>query len=133
MNLIVVLDDRNGMLFNHRRQSRDRVLIDRILEICGGRLIVNSYTAELFDGKAADLTVSEDPLSAAKAGEWCFLETLSPLPVVEKLEKVVVYRWNRTYPSDLKFDLDLSAMKLISKTDFAGFSHEKITEEVYLP
>ena len=133
MNLIVVLDDRNGMLFNHRRQSRDRVLTDRILEISGGRLVVNSYTAELFEGRAADLTVSEAPLSAAKEGEWCFLETLSPLPVLEKLEKVVVYRWNRTYPSDLKFDLDLSAMRLISKTDFAGFSHEKITEEVYLP
>ncbi|MBE6528996.1 MAG: ribonuclease Z [Ruminococcaceae bacterium] len=133
MNLIVVLDDRNGMLFNHRRQSRDRVLTDRILEISGGKLTVDSYTAELFDKTSADLQICANPLLTAKQGDWCFLETLSPAPVVQKIEKLVVYRWNRIYPSDLKFDLDLSVMKQISTTDFAGFSHEKITEEVYLP
>lgn len=133
MNLIVTLDDRDGMLFNHRRQSRDRVLTDRILELCGGKLTVNAYTAALLEGKNADLTVSEDPLSAAKPGEWCFLEDLSPAPAKGKIERLVVYRWNRVYPSDLKFNLDLSAMKRVSKTDFAGYSHEKITEEIYLP
>lgn len=132
MNLIVTLDDRNGMAFNHRRQSRDRVLTDRILALCGGRLTVNAYTAALFEGTNAALTVAEDPLSVAGAGEWCFLEDRLPAPVHEKIEKLVVYRWNRAYPFDLKFDLDLSAMKLQSKTDFAGYSHEKITEEIYV-
>ena len=133
MNLIVVLDDRNGMLFNHRRQSRDRVLNERIAKICGGKLIVNTYAAALFAGINVDLTIAEDPLSAAKPGEWCFLEDRSPAPVVDKIEKLIVYRWNRVYPSDLKFDLDLSAMRLESTADFAGSSHEKITEEVYIP
>ncbi len=133
MNLIVVLDDKNGMLFNRRRQSRDRVLTARILEISGGKLIVNAYTAELFAGTNADLTIAEDPLSAAKPGDWCFLEDRSPVPAGGNIEKLVVYRWNRVYPSDLKFTLDLSAMKRVSSTDFAGYSHENITEEVYLP
>ena len=133
MNLIVVLDDRNGMLFNHRRQSRDRVLNERIAKICGGKLIVNAYAAALFAGINVDLTIAEDPLSAAKPGEWCFLEDRSPAPVMDKIEKLIVYRWNRVYPSDLKLDLDLSAMRLESTTDFAGSSHEKITEEVYIP
>lgn len=133
MNLIVVLDDKNGMLFNHRRQSRDRVLTERIVEISGGKLVVNAYTAALFEGTAADLTISDVPLLSAKPGEWCFLEDHSPAPVADKIEKLVVYRWNRVYPSDLKFDLDLSAMQLLCTTDFAGYSHEKLTEEVYVP
>ena len=133
MNLIVTLDDRNGMAFNHRRQSRDRVLTERILQICGGRLTVNAYTAALFEGMNADLTVAEDPLSVAGTGEWCFLETLSPASAKEKIERLIVYRWNRAYPFDLKFDWDLATMKLQSKTDFVGYSHEKITEEVYVP
>ncbi len=133
MNLIVTLDDQNGMLFNHRRQSRDRVLNDRIATLCGGRLTVTAYTAALLEGLPVDLTISEDPLAAAKPGDWCFLEDRSPAPALEKIEKLVVYRWNRVYPSDLKFDIDLSAMKCVSKTDFAGYSHEKLTEEVYLP
>ena len=133
MNLIVVLDDRNGMLFNHRRQSRDRALIDRMLQVSGGKLIVSAYTAALFEGKTADLTVAEDPLAVATLGQWCFLEDRSPAPAIDQIEKLIVYRWNRVYPSDLKFDFDLSAMQCISKTDFAGYSHETLTEEVYLP
>lgn len=31
MTLILCLDDENGMMFNHRRQSRDRVLISEML------------------------------------------------------------------------------------------------------
>ena len=33
MKLIVCMDDKNGMAFNHRRQSRDRVLAKRIMEL----------------------------------------------------------------------------------------------------
>lgn len=33
MKLIVCMDDKNGMAFNHRRQSRDRVLAERIMEL----------------------------------------------------------------------------------------------------
>ena len=131
MNLIVVLDDRNGMMFNHRRQSRDRVLTDRILQISGKKLTIHPYSAELFAGKEADLTITEDPLAVAGKGEWCFLENFSSAPVIDKIERLVVYRWNRVYPSDLQFPLDLSSMKRISTTDFSGYSHEKLTEEVY--
>ena len=133
MNLIVALDDRNGMAFNHRRQSRDRILTERIVELTGGKLVVNAYTAALFEGTGAELTICEAPLSAAKPGDWCFVEDFSPAAATGKIERLVVYRWNRVYPSDLKSDLDLSAMKILSKTDFAGYSHEKLTEEVYEP
>ena len=87
MNLIVTLDDQNGMLFNHRRQSRDRVLNDRIATLCGGRLTVTAYTAALLEGLPVDLTISEDPLAATKPGDWCFLEDRSPARVLEKIEK----------------------------------------------
>ena len=58
MNLIVVLDRQSGMMFNHRRQSRDRVLTERILQISGGKLIVSPYTARLFEGLSAKLTIA---------------------------------------------------------------------------
>ena len=35
MNIIVCLDDKNGMMFNKRRQSQDRVLRQRMLELAG--------------------------------------------------------------------------------------------------
>lgn len=132
MNLIVTLDDRDGMMFNHRRQSRDRILNEHILALCGGKLTVNPYTAQLFADTEAELTVSETPLAVAEANDWCFVEDLPIAPYEEKVGKLVVFRWNRVYPSDRKFDLKFSAWNLISQTEFAGYSHEKITEEVYI-
>ena len=35
MKIIVCLDNNNGMLFNNRRQSRDSVLIERIIHSLG--------------------------------------------------------------------------------------------------
>ena len=51
--------------------------------------------------------------------------------VEAKIEKIIVFWWNRHYPSDRKFDLDLSKWNKVSKEEFAGYSHEKITKEVY--
>ena len=45
MILIVCVDDHNGMMFNHRRQSQDRVLRADILELTGGKkLWMNAYS-----------------------------------------------------------------------------------------
>ena len=51
----------------------------------------------------------------------------------EKLESLVLYRWNRRYPADVYFDLDLSQWRLVSRREFSGTSHDTITKEVYLP
>ena len=131
VKLIVTLDDRDGMMFNCRRQSRDRVLNERILALCDGKLTVNAYTAQLFADTDANLTVDENPLGIAKADDWCFVENLPIAPYEEKIEKLVVFRWNRVYPNDRRFDLKLEAWRLVSQSEFAGYSHEKITEEVY--
>ena len=54
MKLILCVDDNGGMAFNHRRQSRDRVLNEHILALCGmHRLWITPYTAKLFGGDTA--------------------------------------------------------------------------------
>ena len=51
MIAIVCLDDENGMLFNGRRQSRDRVVTERIALLAAGKkLWMNEYSAGLFAG-----------------------------------------------------------------------------------
>ena len=37
LKVIVALDDNLGMMFNHRRQSRDRILISDIAEMVEGK------------------------------------------------------------------------------------------------
>lgn len=131
MNVIITLDNRNGMLFNGRRLSRDRVLNERILARAGGKLFLNAYSAGLFAGSDADLTVCEDFADRAGQGDFCFVEAPPLAPYESSIETLTVYRWNRDYPSDCTLDLSLNRWKLISANEFPGSSHDTIREEVY--
>ena len=133
MILIVCIDDRGGMLFHHRRQSQDRVLREDLLrEVRGAKLLMNAYSAKLFEADAP-VTVAEDCLARAGTGDYCFVENLDPLPYAAKLEQIIVYRWNRVYPADFYFDLPLETPEWTrTRTEeFAGSSHERITKDVY--
>lgn len=131
MNIIICLDDKNGIQFNKRRQSRDSVLCDRILEITQGSILwMNAYSSKMFSSDS--IKVNEDYLSAASSGDFCFVEDNSFLGYSDQFEKVIIYRWNRLYPSDVQVNMSfLKSMKRIGTTDFKGKSHEKITEEIY--
>lgn len=134
MNIIICIDDNNGMLFGDRRQSRDVALCERVLEVSRGSILrMNKYSYELFENlSAANIKVNDSFLKRAKKGDFCFIENQSLAEVIKDIEKVIVYRWNRSYPSDVKFDTTiLDSKTLLNTTDFIGNSHEKITEEVY--
>ena len=129
----VCIDDNSGMLFNHRRQSQDRILREDLLrEAAGGPLWVNAYSAKQFKEPPDGLRVSPDFLAEAGPGELCFVEDQDLSPWAERLEKLIVYRWNRTYPADTWFSLPLEGWRLERTAEFAGSSHEKITKEVYV-
>lgn len=131
MNIIICLDDKNGIQFNKRRQSRDSVLCDRILSITKGRALwMSQYSAKMF--LSANVNVDTEFLNLVKDGDYCFVENDDFMRYLDKLEKVIVYRWNRVYPSDKKVATDfLNEKQLTSSIDFKGSSHERITEEIY--
>lgn len=134
MNLIVCLDDRNGMLFANRRQSRDEQVCKKILQLVAGHTLwMNNYSAKLFSDIGGKICTADDFLEKSGDGEFCFVENRDILPYWEKIEKVIIFRWNRHYPSDTKFPVDLlkDNLILVETSDFPGKSHEKITMEVY--
>ena len=134
MIVIICLDDDNGMVFNNRRQSRDRAVIERICKnFAGKRIFVSEYSADLFPDKEA-IHIDNNFLENAEKDNICFVEKESLLPYESKIETIIVYRWNRKYPADIKLDIPLegSDWKLVSSVDFAGHSHKKITEEIYI-
>src|SRR5574344_2170888 len=73
MNVIVCLDDKNGMLFNKRRQSQDKILRLNIKEFIHNKnLFMNNYSYKLFkDIDTGNIKVSEDFLNLSHDG--CFL------------------------------------------------------------
>jgi len=132
MIAVICIDDRGGMLFNRRRQSQDRLLrADLLAEAAGRPLWMNGYSLRQFPSPPPNLRPAEDFLDRAGPGELCFVETVDPAPWRERMEGVILYRWNRTYPADLRLTLSLEGWTLERREEFAGSSHEKITKEVY--
>ena len=133
MNIAVCLDDKNGMLFCGRRQSKDQYLRRELLQMAQpNELWMNGFSAKQFDEGDA-IRISEDFLELAPQGQWCFVENTDILPYKEKIESIAIYRWNRHYPSDVKFPVEAfcDGWQLVSTRSFPGHSHDEITEEVY--
>ena len=135
MHVMLCLDDNNGMLFHHRRQSRDRALRAHMLHLCGTQpLWVDDYSAGQFaQAERTRLRVDARFLDLAGAGEFCFVEDQEIAPYWAKVEDLILFRWNRVYPADRYFALppEDSGWTLCRTEEFAGFSHPKITKEVY--
>ena len=132
MKLIVCLSDDNGMMFNHRRQSRDRVLIaDMIQHVQNAPLWVSPYSAPLFGEDCPTLQIAPTPTQSAGEKDYCFVEDV-PLPQnLDGVTELLIYRWNRLYPSDVHFTCDTSRFSLAESTEFAGSSHDNITKEIW--
>lgn len=133
MRVIVCVDEAGGMSFANRRQSQDRMLRERLLErTAGAKLWMRPYSAKQFDPQQ-EILAAENYLQLAGEDDWCFVETEDLTPWADRIRRLVVYRWNRRYPADLKFPEQLFSRRwrLESSREFAGFSHETITEEVY--
>ncbi len=134
MRIIVCLDDRGGMMFNRRRQSRDRVLIgDVVSDMKGTTLCISPYSESLFSGSDISLAVSENFLDEAGGEATCFVEDRALSPHKDQVHEMVIYRWNRHYPADFWCDLDPAAegLSLIDREEFVGSSHDCITKETY--
>lgn len=134
MKIIVCLDDKNGMLFHNRRQSKDRVLIEKVLELTrDSTLWMHSYSQTLFERTLDKICVDDCFLEKAGQGEYCFVENADVAPYNASVEELIVFRWNRIYPTDLNFPIEL--LNDFQKRDeifsFSGNSHDKITVEVY--
>ena len=60
--------------------------------------------------------------------DYFFIEDILP-DNLERCSELIIFHWNRRYPSDVKFAYDLKDFTLVSSSDFKGFSHLEITEE----
>ena len=134
MILAVCVDDKLGMLFNKRRQSKDRELRKDLLSLTDQVLWVNEYTAKQFtEDEKMWLNIREDYLDEIGEDDICFVENLPLAEYEKRTTKLIIYHWNRIYPSDTPFPFNLSRWELESEYEFKGYSHDKITRRIYNP
>ena len=119
MVIIVCLDQKNGMRFNHRRLSRDREIIKDIYKmLLDAPLYMSSQSQILFEDYDGKIVV--DPK---------FMET-SDFDT-HKVDEIIVYRFDTVYPADEYFPINLNEYILMEESEFKGYSHDVITKEIY--
>lgn len=134
MNIAVCIDDRGGMEFHQRRQSMDRaVRADLIGMLCGAKLWMSTRSFRQFEDEAYPIAADEGFLAKARPGDFCFVEDRPLRPWLDRIERMILYCWNRTYPADRYLDIDprTEGWRLEERKEFPGHSHQKITKEVY--
>ena len=158
VRIIVCVDNRMGICFNGRRVSRDRMVSEDILEMTRGNVLwmapeADKLFKEVFKAKEEvcqetgtgkkiqdagrpedekKWKVDRDFLEKAEEEDFCFVEGENLAGYEGKITEIVLYKWNRDYPADMYFKMDLGSWKLAETQEYAGSSHEKITEERYV-
>lgn len=95
----------------------------------GGRLLMDKYSSRIFGGY--EVVIDEDFLENAEKNDYCFVERADIKAYADKIETLIVFKWNRAYPSDRKAENIFDGKTLEEVFDFEGSSHKKITCEVW--
>ena len=125
LKIIITLDDKYGYSLFGKRLSKDRRLIQDMLSSFD-RIYTTEYSAHIIGSSGKVICPIPDDIANDAV---LFLEA-TDIPD-EKADQLIVYRWNRHYPSDRKYIPEEHGWKKQSSSDFQGYSHKKITKEIY--
>ena len=121
MKMICCIDDNNGILFVNKRVSKDSKIIEDITKYTD-TIYGSKYSKKLFPN--IEFKEYKDEKGICYFHEDLKLD-LNP-------SEIILYKFNRKYPSTTKFNIDLESYKLKAITEFKGTSHDKITKEIYI-
>lgn len=131
MTVYLCLDDRGGLLFNGRRLSRDAILLADMAAMVPEALTIDPFSEKLIAAAGIPFALAGDEIPE---DAHFFLENRDPEAVLPMAQGLVIYRWNRHYPSDVRWEGNPAeyGFTLSETTEFPGKSHERITKEVYI-
>lgn len=114
-----------------KRQSKDRVVAEKIIELTSKTPLFMKQKSLSFFPDAPTNAKIIDSFEELDAGSTCFAEEVVPPEIMKKADTVIVFGWNRDYPSLMSDRVSLNGFTRKSTTNFVGYSHDNITLEVY--
>lgn len=131
MTLILCLDPKGGMTFNGRRQTLDYEVVADISVLGNKKLYISPFSESYFMGRGAK--VVDEPLKDAPSDATVFIEDTDPLPYLDKVEKIIIFRWGEVYPQDcrLSFDPCEKGFKKLGEMKYSTKVHQNIKKEIY--
>lgn len=132
MTVIICVDNNGGILFNGKRQSKDRIFRKYLLDIVekkNSRIAMSPYTYSQFkEDKRKELTDVKEEFSFDE--DYIFLERAIPI-LWEKVNNLILCCWNRDYPADEYFNLPIGVECILQKTEEIVSDSHTLTIETY--
>lgn len=125
MTAIIALDDKDGYTLFGKRLSRDRRMIDDIVTSFP-KVYTLPGSAELFAGR--NVTIAGNAADGIPDDAAIFLENT---PVPAAADTLIVYRWGKHYPSNVRYTPAKDRWYIRKTEDFEGYSHPKMKKETY--
>jgi hypothetical protein len=131
LTVYLCLDDRNGLLFNGRRLSRDAHLLADMAAMVPENLTIDPFSEKLITAAGIPYVLAGEDIPE---DAHFFLENRNPEDLLPAAKVLVLYRWNRHYPSDFRWEGSPAdhGFLLSESSEFSGKSHDIITKEVYV-
>lgn len=128
--LLLTCDQRGGLAFNRRRQRRSKVVIADMLELADQPIYIRECSEKLF---SPGEYVLFDNILDVPAGQFVFEELGNDSECYkDKYCEIVLYRWQRNYPSDVYLpDGLLNSYTLEDSREIQIGSEEFVTVEIY--
>lgn len=133
LKVFVCLDNHSGITFHGKRQSKD-VIVREVMRIMAqdSPVFMSKYSKEQFeeDEERESVCVYKD-ISKIPNNAYCFVESKTDFDAVaEKAREIIVFNWNRRYPSD-ETVLVPNQYVLTNTYTLIGNSHDLITVQKY--
>ena len=135
MTVFLCTDSRGGMIFNERRVSFDRKIIEDVIRYTGdGILYISDFSEDLFEDTEASVICVPEPLYSAKDDAFVFIEKDSITPYADKIKRLIIYNFGEPYPYDERLDFKPTeaGFKLVSRRTFVGNTHDNVTREDFI-
>ena len=99
MNIILCVDENMGMLFNKRRQSRDKKVIEDIMRMAdvlwihpfSEKLFQENGMQKVYENDIKQILTDENFLKKAGPGQYCFVENQELMLYSNNIEQIVLY------------------------------------------
>lgn len=132
MTVIICVDNNGGILFNGKRQSKDRIFRKYLLNIVekkNSRIAMSPYTYSQFkEDERKELTDVKEEFSFDE--DYIFLERAISI-LWEKVNNLILCCWNRDYPADEYFNLPIGVECILQKTEEIVSDSHTLTIETY--
>lgn len=136
MKVILCIDDQGGVRFAGHRLTQDRLQRqDVIKRYRSAGFCMKKETASLYGLEESEKIHYVHDWNEARSYEgWWICEDVAFLRWIDQLEELVLYRWNRRYPSDERFQMSmvLPLWRCVDQYRLEGSSHAEISVEHYV-